>query len=184
MENNKKISTGLITTLIVITALNIFSLICILIEFKGHITFPILIGMINLAVSVFYIIYGYRKPHGNHMRYLLLFCSVTVALLLLLNTANDSIYINALYLLEIILVTYMAGRLDRYNQNIIISAVVLVCNIIFSGNLVNNIISTGSSMTIVSFGSCIGCVTNWLIIAVSYIVRYKPHREGGLEDRK
>ena len=172
------LKTGQAIALVVIAVLNILWLVCVVLQ--GSMTVTAWVALLEFAVAAFYAIYGYKKPHGNHMRHLLLLYAVIAAVMLLINTAGQPTYISALYLANIILVVYMGGRLDRFKQNIIISIAVLVCNSIVSGYLVGNIISSGRSLTFMNFGSCIGCVTVWLIIAASYIIRYKPHKEAGI----
>ena len=77
----------------------------------------------------------------------------------------------------------MAGRLNKFVQNIIINAAVLVTNGIVAFYLLSKIIGSGQPLTFVRVGACFGCVTVWLAIAASYIIRYKPHKEAGLADK-
>ncbi len=174
MEKKLGLKTGQLIALIVIAVLNVLWLTCVVI--KGNMTFTTFVAFIEFAVAAFYAIYGYKKPHGNHMRYLLLSYAVIAAVMQLLNADWQPTYIDALYLVNIILVVYMAGRLNKYKQNLVISAAVLVSNGIVSGFLACNI----KPLNFLNLGACVSCVAVWLIIAASYIIRYKPHKEAGL----
>ena len=102
---------------------------------------------------------------------------------MLLSATNQPTYVNAVYLIIIMLAVYMAGRLDRYTQNIIISAAILVCAGIVAYYLIDMIADFGMPLTFVNLCACVGGVTCWLAIAASYIIRYKEHKEAGLADK-
>ena len=75
----------------------------------------------------------------------------------------------------IILISYMAGRLDRIRENQIIIIIVLVLFILRAilANYGGQFLHTG-------FNEC----NMWLVLSVSYLCRYRQHREAGLVDRK
>ena len=75
----------------------------------------------------------------------------------------------------IILISYMAGRLDRIRENQIIIIIVLVLFILraFLANYGGSVLRTG-------LNEC----NMWLVLSVSYLCRYRQHREAGLIDRK
>ena len=76
----------------------------------------------------------------------------------------------------------MAGRLDRYKQNLIISIVILFLRAVNIYPFISMAIKN-DIMSFAVFFSYIGPVTVWLAIAASYIIRYKPHKEAGLADK-
>lgn len=133
--------------------------------------------------SVFYVLYEYKKPHGNLFRYLMLVYACDMGAMLLLNFNYQKMYVNVIYLAKIILSVYMAGRLDRYKQNVIISVVILVCNCVIAYNIIDMVTSFGVSLSFINFFEYIGCVTVWLAIAASYMIRFKPHKDAGLEEK-
>ena len=75
----------------------------------------------------------------------------------------------------IVLISYMAGRLDRIRENQIIIMIVLVLFILRAilANYGGQFLHTG-------FNEC----NMWLVLSVSYLCRYRQHREAGLVDRK
>ena len=132
MSNIKEksgLKSGQLIALIAIAALNILWLVCRLISFSGTIKLQTVAPIVMLVITAIYALYGYKKPHGNHVRYLLLINTVYVGILLIAEQSMQSTYVRAVNIPIIILSTYMAGRLDRYKQNLIISIVVLLLQI-------------------------------------------------------
>ena len=75
----------------------------------------------------------------------------------------------------IILISYMAGRLDRIRENriiIIIVAVLFILRAILA-NYGGSVLRTGLNE-----------FNMWIVLSVSYLCRYRQHREAGLVDRK
>lgn len=179
IEERSGSKTGQAIALFAILVLNIIWLVCNLITYSGNITIQIIIGIFRFVVAAFYAYCGYKKPHGNLMRYLLLIYAITVAALDVFNGATQPKFITIDYLAVIILTSYMAGRLDRYKQNVIISALVLICNCIITFYYIGVRADLGT-LTFASAISCIGATSIWLLIGGGYIVRYKPHKEAGL----
>ena len=179
MEKNK-LKTGPSIALIAIVVLNVIWLVCNAIRHAGDI-FSIRTFM--FIIAMFYVCYGYKKPHGNLMRYLLLLYAVSVAAFLIRDAAIQPMYLSINYSAIIILSTYMAGRLERYKQNIVISVLVLVGNCITTYYLFDKFAGMGT-LTFFNAISSIGAITVWLAIAASYIIRYKEHKEAGLADKK
>lgn len=186
MEKSKlNLKTGELIALVLVAILNIMWLVCRFISFTGKVTFQTITPIIMLAITAFYALYGYKKPHGNHVRYLLLIYAAHMGSLLIANQGSTWLptYASVAHVATIILATYMAGRLDRYKQNLIICAVITVLQIIYLYPYIYLYIQN-NSMTFVNFFRIIGIVSIWLAIAVSYIIRFKPHKEVGLEDKK
>lgn len=175
------LKTGQAIALIVVAVLNILWII--IDPFAHSISLANVLTYVELAIAIFYTVCGYKKPHGNLMRYLLLLYAVAVAGLLLIFAASQPTYVNANYLAIIILAVYMAGRLGHYKQNLVICTVLLVCNCITMYYLIDVITGFGMPLTFENFFGCAGSVTVWLAIATGYIIRYKPHKEAGLADK-
>ena len=183
IKETTKLKAGQLIALIVIAVLNILWVVCDRIAFARSFSLATVLTYVELAIAVFYAVCGYKKPHGNLMRYLLLLYAVADAGLLLTSVVNWPTYVNAVFLVKIILAVYMAGRLDRYTQNVVISAAALVCNGVISYYLIDMITGRGMPLTFASFFGCIGAVTVWLAIAASYLIRFKPHKEAGITDK-
>ena len=162
-----------------VLALNVLWIVCNAIRHEGNI---LSIRTFMFIVSTFYVCYGYKKPHGNLMRYLLLLYAASVAWYLVKDGGNQPMYLSINYAAIVMLTTYMAGRLERYKQNVIISALVLIGNCITTYYLFDKISGTGT-LTFINAVSYLGAITVWLAIATGYIIRYRLHKQAGLEDK-
>ena len=74
-----------------------------------------------------------------------------------------------------VLISYMAGRLDRIKENQIIIIIVLVLFVLraFLANYGGSFLQTGFNE-----------FNMWLVLSASYLCRYRQHKEAGLLDRK
>ena len=158
----------------------------------------------GFALILFYAAWGYKKPHGNLLRYVML----GFALLMVLTFAADSMgggpkgmppmlgealegfgtgqppegapdfnartYELLLTGVAVMLVSYMAGRLHKVEQNKYIFGVLLIVLIVRSlvNYQVREIMFLDMSEVIV--GIDLNCV---------YLFRYRQHKEAGLEDK-
>ena len=169
--------------LFVILVLNIIWIVGSIVFYSRNIlSHYVLMPFFMFAIAAFYACYGYKKPHGNHMRYLLILYAISVAIVVLLKGAEQSMLSNAVCLAIIILTTYMAGRLGHYKQNVIISIVVLALKCITTIYCLVEFSKAGV-LTLPCAISCFGSITTWLAIAGAYITRYKLHKEAGFEDK-
>ena len=186
LEEKFGLESKQLIALLIVIILNILWIICntyVYIQMLGSISAFQVLNIIMFAVSVYYACYSYKKPHGNLMRYLILCCAALDAIKYINSTLPYPTYIYYVFYAITILKAYMAGRLDHYKQNVIISVVIIALQIVHIYPFMSHQILSGS-MTFVNFFSTIGPVTVWLAIATSYIIRYKPHKEAGLEENK
>lgn len=185
MENKKKLGTGAIVALTIILLLNLLWIISMVIVMAktGFVSAWNIASIVIWAAAVFYVLFEYKKPHGNLFRYIMLAYACVVAVMLLLNFNNQQMYVNVVYLAIIILSVYMAGRLNKYKQNIIISGIMFILNGVTPYSLFHAVISAGGKLNFVTAMCFAGSVIVWLAIATSYIIRYKPHKEAGLADK-
>ena len=179
VKNNK----GNNIALCVILLLNLLWLICDRIAFSRSLTISTVMTYVEILIAVLYIVSGYKKPHGNLLRYLLLLYAVAVAGLLLRAAAYQPTWVNATYILKIMFAVYMGGRLDHFKQNLVICVVMFICNCMVAYYLIDMITDFGITLTFVNFIGCCGAVTVWMAIAAGYVIRFKPHKEAGLADK-
>ena len=147
----------------------------------GNLPLNQIANIVMFGVTVYYVCYSYKKPHGNLMRYLVLCCAVFEAIQYINSRFEYPNYMNYVFYGVTILKAYMAGRLDHYKQNVVISAIVLVCECLILYTVACTFVGSGAQNLFVRFIRIMGPVTVWLAIATSYIIRYKPHKEAGLE---
>ena len=186
-EEKYGLKTGQAIALFVILLLNIAWIICSTwfgIKVNGNITLTQIVNIVMFAVTVYYVCYSYKKPHGNLMRYLILCSAAFSAIRSIILIFEYPIYIAVVSYLIIILKSYMAGRLDHYKQNVIISAVILVGQCLMTYYLIDLFAGSGLPLTFIYVVSAFGPVILWLAIAASYIFRYKEHKEAGLVDKE
>ena len=171
------LETNEFIALVAIAILNVLWIACNVITFKGNIPLDAILTYVMFAIAVYYVVYDYKKPHGNTIRYLFFCHAIFEAALLTINCAKTPSYLVANNLVTIILTTYMAGRLDRYKQNVVFSAIVLVCKCITTCFMLMN----STPISFVTFFACFGPISKWLAISGAYLARYKEHKEAGLE---
>lgn len=184
IEDKYGLKAGHAIALFVILLLNITWIISSFIYYKGKLSFEIWLTIILFVAVAYYALSGYKKPHGNLMRYLLLCHTIIIAIVLIPNVSNLDSFIVADFLASIILSTYMAGRLNHYKQNIIISVLILLCICISNFYLISTFHSQGVSTTFTMFMTMTSGIYVWLAIAGAYITRFKLHKEAGFEDKK
>ena len=122
-EKKSGLKTGHIIALLVILALNIVWLACsTLTAVRVYGTLPLsqIVNIFMFAVAVFYVLVGYKKPHGNDMKYLMLGCSVYTVLQFINHGGVFPVYVVLVLFISAIVKAFMAGRLDHYKQNVII----------------------------------------------------------------
>ena len=186
MGNKNKLKTGQLIALIAILILNLIWIACSTItriKMLGTLPLNQIANIVMFAIVVYYVCYSYKKPHGNLMRYLVLCCAALEAFQYINSIITYPSYMYYIFYAVTILKAHMAGRLDHYKQNIIISAIVLVCECLILYCLTSALVSFGVQNLVVPFMSMMGPVTLWLDIAFAYVLRYKEHKEAGLADK-
>ena len=185
IEEKTGLKTGQAVALLIILILNVLWIICSTwtrVKMFGSLPFNQIVNIVMFVVTVYYVCHSYKKPHGNLMRYLILCCAALEALQYINAGFTYPTYIVYVFYAITILKAYMAGRLDHYKQNVIISAVILICECLILYSLVDICIDMGAHISFVIFMGLVGPVTQWLAIAAGYIFRFKLHKEAGLAD--
>ena len=184
MEKTRKLKIGEITSLLIVLLLNVLWLVSLIIfmQKNGGMNPIAIASIIGFAGTILYCFVDYRRPHGNLMRYLLLFFACTAAVMIVMDKNQEDLY-RSTYLAIIILTTYMGGRLNKYKQNVVISIIVLILEVINVYPFIS-LVANSNALTFIGFFASIGPVANWLALSVSYIVRYSPHKEAGLIDKE
>lgn len=168
---------------------------------------------IGYLLALFYTLVNYRVPHGNLLKYTMLFFAVLLVVTLVINPAfyggfetqvnpestevseeyplppggmldvpenpnplspGQQKRINILEIsflgIAIILISFMAGRLRRIKENRIIIALVLA--LLLARAFLVNPRPQGIPIGLNEF-------IMWLVMSVSYLLRYRAHREAG-----
>lgn len=137
---------------------------------------------LSYIIILYYGFYGYKTPHGNLLKYIMLFFALLLVNEVALeaggkypNLVSETILLpTTITGLCIVFISYIAGRLDRFNENIYIFTTVLVLLVIraFLMSQYRTIMFSNFSDVIIWFD--INCV---------YALRYKQHRQAGLESK-
>ena len=127
-----------------------------------------------------YALFGYRKPHGNMLKYsVLLFGILIVAQSILpgspLSNGATRDIICGCSGIAAMAVAYLAGRLDRIGQNkylmIIVGLLISVCSVLLICNFSDfNLMRCFSNLT---QPIC------WAALCLAYVSRYDEHKSAG-----
>jgi len=131
--------------------------------------------IVDSALIFYYAFYGYQRPHGNLLKFIILIFAATRLISVFamaqfgrtLEAVNNAIIIG--------LLCYMAGRLHRVKQNMIIMIIVAILIVL---GIVLVFINTMVPGTMGAFTSLI----IWIDICVAYVLRFREHHLAGLED--
>ena len=191
MDTNKNLKkstkTGLMISLILVLLGIIYSVYTLITGFIGRpVGIQLHIGIVFLEyiLVAFYALIGYKKPHGNILKYTM-FAFVLLCMYEFLMpgrpiTANIEYIANACIGLAAVMIAYMSGRLDRVDQNkliMIIVGVMFVASIILMG-LIHESFSWDSFVRSLSLPIC------WAALCLAYTARFEEHKAAGLEESK
>ena len=198
MENKKKLGTGAVIGIVVLSVLSVAALISYIISslrrFSSILLFVDMIPIVIIFIVVaYYAAYGYKKPHGDLLRAVFLlfsarnFVAVIRDVLALAeqgiaNTTSISFTLWAIIFrgISIILIAYIGGRLDKIKKNIVPIAIVIASHI---ANLILWNIKHpgvyGLFDILYRSASLIFCID----LVFAYIFRYHEHKEAGLADK-
>ena len=162
------------------------------IQWMGRFTpTPEMVTYVLLSVAaLYYVSVGYKKPHGNLLRYTFLLLSVA-CINGLIDTAVDltltpDFHVNAQLVilgldgLSAVLIAYVAGRLDKVKKNcpalLLITAMQIAIAVLFVSIYEN----WGNFVFLIwDFSTCF----LWIDLMVAYLIRYREHKEAGLTDK-
>ena len=137
-------------------------------------------------VAFVYALFGYKKPHGNLLRYT--FLSFAVSLAVYAGTqsgAGDlSVFLNVLCTVP---VAYTAGRLHKYRQNklllYLVAVMLLIAAVIDCRALAASLPEGGDGFY--GFALKFGAFSKFILgvaLAAAYFSRWHTHREAGMRD--
>ncbi len=139
--------------------------------------FELVFTAVCYVLILVYVLWNYKVPHGNMMKYLFLIFgySLIVRSIWSVTYYDFSILTALAYGLAAMFVCFTAGRLDRYEENKNL-AVVIFCIIILA--YVFGVISVEDAPRSIAYYT-VGALIQWLAIATSYFSRYHEHKEAG-----
>ena len=181
MENKKELKLGYKIALIICSVLVLANLVVEIVEMTD-ITFNMvlpIIGILSMVAVLYYAYIGYKKPHGNLLRNAFFIYALLDAAYIIACPATAPKYMITIFMIEVVLITYMSGRLNKLNQNKIIIAIVGICTLV---NGVCYFVRT-PSISIIQLFHAFSSFIGWATLSVAYISRYEAHTEAGLADK-
>jgi uncharacterized membrane protein len=144
--------------------------------------------LIFIWVTVFYcfVLYygvkGYRKPHGNMVRYLMLIFGVYIAgsLITDLNSWTTPWPILLSGSLAAMSIAYMAGRLNKYEKNKRVAVFSLILLLIRCFWFLERPELRGWDTVLFVLDRC-QALFMWATIVLIYFFRYHDHKEAGID---
>ena len=148
------------------------------------------VNMVHICVNLLmyflvsaYALWGYRKPHGNMLKYTAVFFGILIIAQSILSgsplisgTVRDIIC--ACSAIAAMAVAYIAGRLDRIGKNkylmIFVGLLVTVCSVLLI-----------CSFADFNFMRCLSNLTQpicWSALCLAYISRYDEHKSAGAKN--
>ena len=150
-----------------------------------------IINAVLMILILYYMFIGYKKPHGNLLRYLFIgeavfatFCFWHVGAVMIPDRALS--WYDACVLASILLLTYVSGRLNKYNENKVLLGISLIFSLIADIAISTTILVSlpiDSIKELAALLAPFGKDIMILALGISYISRYKEHKEAGLADK-
>ena len=146
--------------------------------------YPFIVVGIYYLLVFYYGLRGYKTPHGNLVRYLML-----VFAAYMIFTVAVSIYrwyklpwvVLVASNLAAVFIAYMAGRLNKFKKNIIVGVAVTAL-LLLSSFWPYKI--PGIEVNLLFFIDRMLPLFMWLTIMQIYFFRYEEHTKAGLEENK
>lgn len=139
--------------------------------------------IVMIFAVLYYTFIGYKKPHGNMLRAVFFCFGVYLALNGSFDLADGEAILFYSGLGEVfsaLLLTYIAGRLDKIEKNkfllIIVGVIQLICSTVIAFYL--HVFQGGFSASV----SVYTMVTGIALLGYAYTARYEVHKAAGLED--
>jgi len=140
----------------------------------------VFVSIFKLIPLVFVALYGfwlYKKPHDNMLKYTMLILAVGQIIYAIAGWNN--FYNQTVRILAMAIIIYVAGRLDRIEQNkylLLISLIVQLMRCIIVATIAH------AQFTPLYVFTWFSGVFATITLMIAYFVRYKEHKEAGLTD--
>lgn len=152
---------------------------------RGTIDGVIVMQMVSLLMIVYYTFAGYKKPHGNQLKYII-WSFAMQCVFGAIHTWNEyDTLTKLLRVLPALMAVYMSGRLDRLNENKTITTIILALKAYTCFKSISvSAAAYGKPLGIMWILSVFTGVIIWMDICSAYFLRYHMHREAGFSEKK
>ncbi len=179
MEKTKQ-NKGLLALIVLIIVVQLISCVSALLNNPAvNYTVLTLIAAAEHLLALYYVLHGYKKPHGNLLKFVMIAFILTLCVETIAFLGSNALYYSAINIVCMILMTYASGRLNKIGENRVIMTLVLVLLIISGTTLVIEFNPDSIFRYVVMYGKAL----EWLVLCCAYFVRYKAHKEAGLADK-
>ena len=146
---------------------------------------------LNIALCLaicLYAFWGYKKPHGNMLKYTFLSYAAYLLVYAMIDTMTMSknFIANGLIAFSALLVAYIAGRLNKLEKNKIL---LIVIGVALTVNIILGMIVREPLMESFAFEILLPLVRNSIYLvalaalSLAYVARYEEHKAAGLADK-
>lgn len=127
----------------------------------------------------YYGVFGYKKPHGNMVRYLLLILALYIAasIIMMVERWDISWFIFAASNFAAVLIGYMAGRLKRMKSNVILAVIITLLLLVKSFAPVH---VNGLNFYQLFILDRTMPLFMWVTVMFIYFYRYEEHKHAGI----
>ena len=157
-------------------------------------TLAIAASVVAYVFVFYYIIYGYKKPHGNLMKYIFLLYAFRIAINIvdvfttessdiISNPLVTNIEVGVIRFVSAVLIVYVSTRLGNLKKNVPVMLVITFSLLLLSSIYYSNY----STIMINEFLTIIwdyGVFIQWMDIVFAYLFRFNKHKEAGLSDEE
>ena len=188
METYKKLKKstkiGLIVSAVLLLAVLINNAFILVKAFQFGFTPPAVLAIVDTvmcAIILLYAFFGYKKPHGNMLKYAFFVFAGYVALQgTVVLAAESALVLGGLTVLSGLIIAYVAGRLHKIEKNTFL--------LLFAGLLLlaREIVGFATSFVVPDVSVIIGTVTpivTFAALSFAYVARYEEHKAAGLADK-
>ena len=186
METYKNLKKGtkiglLLACFLILTVLvtNIFSLVSSSTTVDIGRVILIVLNMVISSFVLLYAFFGYKKPHGNMLKILFFAFSIFLAFRGTFAIAGMKSYLYGdLHILSALVITYIAGRLNKIEKNkkymVLIGLFMIVSR---------TIVVFARAFDLIRLISNISMLAAWAALCFAYVAHYEEHKAAGLEDK-
>ncbi len=129
----------------------------------------------------YYTLFGYKKPHGNLLKYLMIIYAMSLLSELYMAVKFNE-YLNVCILsLSMLFIGYISGRLHKINENCFLAILILILQLLIPVFVLLNGTSKPSLLMWIVIATP---AVIWLSLTCACLVRFEQHREAGLKDEK
>ena len=154
----------------------------------GKIIPTVVCNLAIIALTQYYVFFGYKKPHGNLLKttYFCFAVYLTIHAYLDNSLVGPGIYkykevVSCFMIFAALIIAFVSGRLNKIDKN---KKLLIVAGLLMSVDTILHIITMNNEHVIIS--KMISYFNPLIIFAVLrfvYTIRYEEHIDAGLEDK-